>query len=67
MQHINTGTYNTQWLIFDAKKARKSIFSLLNNTFILAEQIPGIILTKDLSENFSKVVKLLKNYLKIKY
>lgn len=66
MQHVNTGTYNTQWLIFDAKKARKSKFCLLNHTFILAEQVPGKIFAKDLSESLSKVVKLLKTYLKIK-
>ena len=61
IQHINTGTYNTQWMIFDLQKARKSRDlneeNLNSNTFILAEQVPGKVIFKDLSEKLSKVIK----------
>lgn len=59
---INTGTYNTQWMIFDLEKARNSNFTLPPQTFLLAEQVPGKILSADLSEKLSKVAKIIKIY-----
>lgn len=55
MQYINTGTYNTQWMVVDLNKARKAERKLSTNTFLLAEQIPGKIIFKDLSNELSNV------------
>ena len=55
VQHVNTGTYNTQWMIFDLQKARHSKETLRPKTFLLAEQIPGKIVSKDLSKKLSQV------------
>ena len=56
IQKINTGTYNTQWMIIDLKRARKQNRTKLGkNTFILAEQVPGKLIVKDMSEKLSDV------------
>lgn len=39
MEYYNTGTYNSQWLIVDVKKAKESqgMEGLLENTFVMFE------------------------------
>lgn len=43
MEYINTGTYNSQWMVLDIKKAKasKGKDTLEDNTFIMFEQMPG--------------------------
>lgn len=55
MQTINTGTYNTQWMIVDLGKVRNAHTKLTKNTFLLAEQVPGTLFVRDLSEKLSNV------------
>ena len=43
MEYFNTGTYNSQWIIVDLKKAKTSqnTNNLLDHTFVMFEQMPG--------------------------
>jgi len=45
----NSGTYNNQWLIVDYNKFQKEASQLSAGTFLLLEQIPGHIETRDMT------------------
>jgi len=55
IQKVNTGTYNTQWMVIDLHKARKAHTKLNKNTVLLAEQVPNKLVVKDISEKISTV------------
>eukprot|EP01017_Pseudomicrothorax_dubius_P029890 TRINITY_DN3671_c0_g2_i1.p1 TRINITY_DN3671_c0_g2~~TRINITY_DN3671_c0_g2_i1.p1 ORF type:complete len:479 (-),score=86.10 TRINITY_DN3671_c0_g2_i1:602-2038(-) len=63
---INSGTYTSQWMVADYYKVAESIGrdSLVEGTFLVSEQIPGIIITRDMSQYVSDVQRLSIAFLK---
>ena len=59
LKFINTGTYNSQWMILDYNKIKASFNKevLENNSLIVAEQFPGEIISLDVSSLLNKVFK----------
>jgi len=53
--YVNSGTYNSMWMVLDLEKFGQSIgqTSLLVDTFDIAEQSPGFIMSDDKSETLS--------------
>ena len=57
ISYVNTGTYNSQWMIIDYHKFNNSIgkSSLETDTFFMLEQIPGKIQFADMSDKINEV------------
>ena len=61
LKFINTGTYNSQWMILDLNKITSSIKKthLEPNSLIVAEQIPGDVISEDMSSRLLNVFHML--------
>mmetsp|Transcript_1758 Transcript_1758/g.1635 ORF Transcript_1758/g.1635 Transcript_1758/m.1635 type:complete len:82 (-) Transcript_1758:438-683(-) len=56
MTTVNTGTYNSHWMVLDASKVEKSVGEkkLEPKTFYYVEQIPGSIKVQDATDALNK-------------